>query len=185
MDKLIATTPLGGFSATFSGTALAEVTDLALVSLACPLGGEAALDTALADGLSLSRPAAGGSIQKDGQRLIWTTPDQMLLAFEHDGPDAAAVIAGKLGEAAYLTDQTDNWCALSLNGPLARAALERICPVDLHPDAFAENAAARTVMEHMGAIIVRTGPDEFLLLSASSSAGSFLHAVETSLKNVS
>ena len=54
----------------------------------------------------------------------------------------------------------------------------------LYPDAFVEGAAARTVMEHLGVLILRTGPDAYLLLSASSSAGSFLHAVETSLVNV-
>ena len=39
-------------------------------------------------------------------------------------------------------------------------------------------------MEHMGAIIHREGTDRFLLLSASSSARSFLHAVEASLEHV-
>jgi len=40
-------------------------------------------------------------------------------------------------------------------------------------------------MEHMGAIVLRDGPDSFLLLSASSTARSYLHAVEISLRNVS
>ena len=44
--------------------------------------------------------------------------------------------------------------------------------------------AARTVMEHLGVLILRTGEDDYLLLSASSSAKSFLHAVEVSLTNV-
>ena len=39
-------------------------------------------------------------------------------------------------------------------------------------------------MEHLGVLIMRTGEDRFLLLSASSSAGSFLHAVETAIKSV-
>ncbi|MYA88775.1 MAG: sarcosine oxidase subunit gamma, partial [Boseongicola sp. SB0662_bin_57] len=41
-----------------------------------------------------------------------------------------------------------------------------------------------TVMEHMGAMAIRTGDDAFLLLSAGSSAESFLHAVETSYRYV-
>jgi sarcosine oxidase subunit gamma len=40
-------------------------------------------------------------------------------------------------------------------------------------------------MEHMGAIVARTGDETYLLLSASSSAKSFAHAVEVSAKNVS
>ena len=60
--------------------------------------------------------------------------------------------------------------------------LERLCPLDLHESAFPVGAAQRTVMEHMGAVILREGTDEFLLLSASSSAASFLHAVKTSIR---
>jgi sarcosine oxidase subunit gamma len=39
-------------------------------------------------------------------------------------------------------------------------------------------------MEHLGTIVLRDGTDSFLLLSAHSSAESFLHAVETSIRNV-
>jgi heterotetrameric sarcosine oxidase gamma subunit len=186
--NLNATTPLSGYSKAFGDTSLAEAGTLALVSLACPLQGDDDLAKALS-GMGLTRPAPGTStVAGDSRlnwRLIWTAPDQMLLAFPHQTPDAAATIVAETGDAAYLTDQTDSWCALVLNGPLARAALERICPLDLHNDVFAVDAAARTVMEHLGVLIVRTGADAFLLLSVSSSAASFLHAVETSLKNVS
>ena len=185
MDKLIATTPLGGFTRHFGDTTLSEVTGLALVSLACPLGGDDALAAGLETGYALTRPTPGTSTVSGETRLIWTAPDQMLLALPHDAPDAAQIVGAAISGSAYVTDQTDNWCALELSGPRARAALERVCPVDLHPHAFALGAAARTVMEHMGALVIRTGEDRFLLLSASSSAGSFLHAVEQSVANVS
>ena len=63
-----------------------------------------------------------------------------------------------------------------------REALERICPLDLHPDAFGVDHAARTVMEHLGVLIIRTGEEAYLLLSASSSAGSFQHALHLSME---
>ena len=66
----------------------------------------------------------------------------------------------------------------------AEEALRRLCPIDLAGAQFPLNASARTVMEHMGAIVVRVSVDSFLLLSASSSAKSFWHAVEVSMKNV-
>ena len=77
------------------------------------------------------------------------------------------------------------WVALDISGPKARDALERICPIDLHDDAFAIMDLARTTMEHLGVIILRTDEERWRLLSASSSARSFLHALETSVKNVS
>jgi len=111
-------------------------------------------------------------------------PDQAFILFTWAGPDAERYLAERLGDAVYLTDQTDTWCSLEVEGIDSRAALERICPVDLHPLAFAEGDAARTVMEHMGVLVLRTGPDRFLLLSAGSSAGSFLHAVRRSAENI-
>ena len=73
---------------------------------------------------------------------------------------------------------------LRLRGEKAREALERICLLDLDESAFQVGDAARTAMEHLGTVILREGSDCFLLMSAGSSAKSFLHAVETSVRNV-
>ena len=177
---------LGGFSKTIGGTELSEVTDLAIVSIAIPMGGDLAFAGALSNAYGADRPALGGSsLSADGRvRFLWMAPDQLLALFENDSPNAAATISEKLDGKAYVTLQSDNWLALRLSGKTAHAALERICPLDLHPDAFPEGRVARTVMEHMGAVILRQGRESFLLLSTSSSACSFLHAVETSLRNV-
>ncbi|MEZ5931599.1 MAG: sarcosine oxidase subunit gamma family protein [Alphaproteobacteria bacterium] len=177
---------LGGFQNNVGGTELAEVTDLAIVSIAVPLDGEAAFDAALSKAYGTERPAPGQSaLSPDGQtRFLWTAPDQLFALFEDTSPKAADDVRERLGGKAYVTLQSDNWVALRLAGGMARVALERICPIDLHPSAFGEGHVARTAMEHMGAFVLREGIHSFLLLSASSSAESFLHAVETSLKNV-
>ena len=83
-----------------------------------------------------------------------------------------------------MTLQSDNWVGVRISGTRSRDALERICPLDLHPDVFGIDQVARTVMEHLGVIILREDKDSFLMLSASSSAKSFLHAIETSIHNV-
>ena len=74
-------------------------------------------------------------------------------------------MAASLGDVAYTTDQTDVWVVLEISGPETSAALERLCPLDL--GLFEDGTAARTVMEHMGAMIVQLSADRFLLLSAS------------------
>ena len=76
------------------------------------------------------------------------------------------------------------WVMLEISGPKSREALARLCTLDLHADTFAEGEVARTMMEHLGVIILRNAPDSFILLSARSSAKSFLHAVETSIDNI-
>ncbi len=181
---LAAAPTLGGADIAPGGNRIAERDDLALVSVAIPLGGDRALAAALRKGWGLAVPGPRLSAVSDRARAIRTAPDQIMLVFARSGPDANATVQAALAGAGYTTDQTDAWVALEVSGPDTPAALERLCPLDLQPDAFPEGAAARTVMEHMGAMILRLGADRFLLLSASSSARSFLHAVETSYRHV-
>lgn len=180
------TSPLGGFDQTFAQTQLQELPDLAIVSLAIPLGGKTALTKNLKAGFELSMPTAVKSRlnAKKTHRLVSTSADQMLLIFSHKRPDAAHVVSKKIKGAAWVTDQTDNWVKMRLTGPQAIDALERICPIDLHTSVFGAHASARTVMEHLGVLIICLGKDDYLLLSANSSARTFLHAVVQSLNNV-
>jgi len=183
---LTAAPTLGGYAKDFDGVTLREVTDMAIVSLAIPLGGEAKAEAALKSAFGVELPAVGASvIGTDNARLVRLGVDQAFVLFPCDTPDAEPQIARRLRGAVYTTDQTDVWVAMEVSGALARTVLERVCPLDLCESAFAIDQSARTSMEHMGTIITRTGNDTFLLLSASSSARSFLHMLETSVFNVS
>ncbi|MDJ0637885.1 MAG: sarcosine oxidase subunit gamma [Paracoccaceae bacterium] len=173
---------LGGVDLTIGANRIAECDDLAIVSVATPLGGDDAMAKALKDVWNLSLPEPSVSSQSGEIRTVRTAPDQLFLIFPHATPDAETVVQQKLAGAGYTTDQTDVWVVLEISGPDTLAALERICPLDTA--AFPIGGAARTVMEHMGALLLRLDVDRFWLLSASSSAGSFLHAVETSYRNV-
>lgn len=177
---------LGDFSLTVSGTELAEVRGKGLVSIAIPLGGEAGLTAALEKAFGVALPAAGKSAvaSAHGLRLLRLQQDMLFALFNHQGDRPVEMVSEPLGETGYYTDQSDSWALLRLRGPLARDALERICPLDLHDTAFVDGEVARTVMEHLGVVILREGSDSYLLMSAASSARSFLHAVETSLQNV-
>jgi sarcosine oxidase subunit gamma len=185
--SLTATSPLGGIDRTIGTVTLREAPDTAIVSLAIPLGGEAAAFEAIRAAFGIAPPAVGMSCLSADRaaRLIRLGSDQMFIMLDHPGTCPATLIAEKLGDTAYLTDQSDVWAVLDISGAGTRSALRRICPIDLHPDSFATGQAARTAMEHIGAIIIRTGSDAFTLLSASSSALSFLEAVELSIINSS
>lgn len=183
---LTAQSALGGYAQDFEGVSLMEVDGLAIVSLAVPLGGGAKLKTAMKSAYGVEFPSPGrvaGS--KDGKtRFLGMNLEQAFAIFDHGHADAGDLVGKKLKNRAYVTLQSDNWVALRISGPRSRDALERICPLDLHPDVFGKGHVARTIMEHLGVIIVREDDDGFLLLSASSSASSFLHALETSIHNV-
>lgn len=182
---LTAAPPLAGYDQSFENLRLRAPADLAIVSIALPLGGEAAAEKAIKSAYGTALPEIGtSSLSKEGDaRLVRLSPDAGLVIFTHATPDAEPHVAGKLKGTAYTTDQTDVWTGVEISGPRARTALERICPIDLHPQSFAQGAAARTTMEHLGTLIIRTDAEAFLLLSASSSAKSFLHALETSIHN--
>lgn len=184
--KLTPTAPLGGYSQDFGGTTLAEVTDLALVSAAVPIGSEKAAADAVKKGFGCAIPAPGHvNTSKDKKfSLMGMSPDQMLISFTNTDPDAGPIVRKKLGTVLYQTTQTDSWVVLRIDGPMARTALERICPINLSDDVFKVGLCARTSMEHMGCVIVRHSVDSFGIMSASSSAKSCLHALEVSLRNV-
>ncbi|WP_294606862.1 sarcosine oxidase subunit gamma [uncultured Roseovarius sp.] len=182
---LTSAAPLAGTDISVAGTRLMAPADLAIVSVALPLGEEKPAGKAIRAAYGVALPEVGkSSLAKDDSRLVRLGSDLAFVIFVHPTPDAERVVAARLKGAAYTTDQTDVWVALDLSGPSARRALERICPIDLHPDVFAIGDSARTMMEHLGTLIIRTGDDSYRLLSGSSSAGSFLHAIETSLANI-
>lgn len=175
---------LGGYSCDFDGTTLREVVDLTLISIAQPLGGQERLQKSVRSAWACALPAPGHcAVSKDETtRLLCLGPDAFFAIIA--GAGAAGDVRARLGDAAYYTDQSDNWVGLQLSGPLAETALERICPIDIDPGVLPVGAFARTTMEHLGVIIMPNGNHSFLLLSASSSAKSFLHALETSIKFV-
>ena len=174
---LTPTSPLSGQSTEIAGCTLAERADIALTSMACPLGGDKAFEKHLTARFGVARPDPRISSVKGQARAVSMSPDQVLVL--HEASQTAEPNA-----AAYQTDQTGNWCVIELTGPRATEALRRVCPLDLADSVFAVDGSARTVMEHMGAVVIKTAPQSFLLLSASSSALSFWHAIEQSLKNI-
>ena len=184
--QLVSEPLLGGYSEEFDGTKIEEVSDLAIVSIACPLGGSKRLRAAVSKawGIDPPRPGTVEIAHESGITLMFMAPDMQFALFQNDGPPPVERVAGELGDAAYYTDQSDNWVALRLSGAHSASALERICPVDLSPGSFPAGSATRTVMEHMGSVVYCESELRYLLLSASSSADSFLHAVETSVKYV-
>jgi len=182
---LTARSALDGFTKDYGTLQLREITGLAVVSIATPLDGGTVLSKAVRAAFGAGMPSPTmTTVGKNGTRLMSSAADQILVLFDHPTPDANAVVHAKIKGAGYTTDQTDNWVALEITGSNALKALERICPIDLHDSAFAVDQSARTTMEHMGVFIIRTDAQSYTLLSASSSARSFLHAVETSITNV-
>ena len=178
--SLTARSPLAGaasLAASWPGFAISEVIDLALASLATRRGQETELRARAKTRFGLDLPPPGRTAGGDGMTFLWTGHEQWFI----EAPESAlggleAQLREAFGDTAAVTDQSDAWANLRLEGPATRAVLEKLCPLDLHPGVFPPGATARTTMEHLSTIItLRDDRGRFSILTPRSSAGSFLH----------
>lgn len=173
--------PLGGKRLESAECTLEEMQDITLISMATPLNGEAAFEKALKKAHRIAAPKGMSTTSKDNVHAFRTGADQVMLAIKEETRTAVSDAVKAMDGAAYLADQTDAWVTCAMSGTGARRALERLCPLDLHDSVFPVGTAGRTNMEHMGSVIMRVGENEYWLFSASSSAQTFWHALETSI----
>lgn len=185
-QTLRAVSALDNFSQTIGATHVREITPVTIVSISTPLDGHEQLNLQLEKSIGLQIPAIG-KINRQSQSLtvLGLQADQCFMVSLSEQIDPANALKAKLGNTGYLTDQSDSWVVLEIDGPLSRRALERICPLDLAMGIFNEDMVARTSMEHLSVIIEHPEKNCFRLYSPRSSASSFLHAITESLSNVS
>ena len=177
---LTARPPLAGAAVpaeSWPGFTVSEVTDLALASLATRRGEETEVRNRAKARFDLEPPPPGRTANGDGMTFLWTGHEQWFVeAQESTLGGLEALLRETFEDSAAVTDQSDAWASLRLEGLATRAVLEKLCPLDLHPGAFPPGATARTTMEHLSAIItLRDDRGRFSILTPRSSAASFLH----------
>jgi heterotetrameric sarcosine oxidase gamma subunit len=126
--------------------------------------------------LGLTFPAPNTVSQSGAVRLVWTGRDQAFLI----GSAVPAVPA----EVAALTDQSDGWATLSVEGPGAHDALMRWVPVDLRLQHFPVGAAIRAPLYHMQAIILRLNADRVDLMVFRSMARTAWHEIDLAMTTI-
>ncbi len=175
--ELIAKSPCAGLlPITVSGLTLTEEDIGHLTSLAPYSGQHKALGTALEAAHGLKLPAAGRSTGKAGCRAIWFGRDMVLLA----GPAPDPALAGH----AALSDQSDAWAVVRLEGDKAEDVLARLCPVDLRSKTFKRGHTARTELRHMMASVTRIGANSFQIMVFRSLAQTLAHDLKTVMEAV-
>lgn len=175
VERLHPLTALGGtvpLRETVGAMTLTEVVDIALASLATRRGREA--DVArVAESLQIALPGPG----RASSTALWLAPDQWMIQMPmatHE--DIVAALKPAFGDAASITEQTDAWVRLDLEGPDLHAVFERLCAVDTR--AMAPGHATRTVIDHLGCYLI-CAAEKFTLLGPRSSARSLHHALRT------
>jgi len=107
--------------------------------------------------------------------FVATGPGAWLAVDESGRAGWAAGLAGELEGLASVSDQSDGYVAVRLEGPAVRDVLVKGVFLDLHPQAFPVDAVAATTLAHMGVILWRRHEEAFDLLAFRSYAGSLWH----------
>lgn len=183
---LDAVLPLDEHARQYDGVAIEVVGGCSIVSIAMPKGGLNSLKKSFLTKFNIDLPGPGQfTLSSSGNgKLIAMQQNQLFYMWENSGDGALETISDKLGDQGYYSDQSDSWVIVSVSGVRSQKVLERICPIDLFRDNFPIGRFARTRMEHLGVLIMCVGDSHYWLMSARSSAGSFLHAIDTSISNV-
>jgi len=172
VPDLIATTPLDDRAPlSRAGCTLSEAVLGRITSVAPFRGREKALARAL-KAMGLAFPEPGRIVTAGPAQLVWTGREQaFLIGAEPEG----------LAPHAALTDQSDGWAALRLEGPGAEAVLSRIVPVDVRTAAFPPGRSVRVPFNHMSSVLLRTAAETFEVLVFRSMARTAWHEAEAAM----
>ena len=186
---LTATSPLDGHCTIVDGASLVELSTRSIVSLSPFTGNEAKFNTAIDKLFNNGYPSATKAFELIGKNacvLLPSSLNQWFLCFNGEVPDpvttAFDLLGRKTSNQVAITDQSDAWFILALTGPLIYLTLERICPIDCSSPTMPIGVTTRTMIEHLGTIILRRPDDEngnpcLWLISARSSAASFFNVI--------
>lgn len=188
MHDLIPTTALGGTApriVTIGSLEIAEVSDLALASVAARLGRADECGTRLGDLLKAELPGAGQAALGMPFSAVWMGPDQWMIGAPLASHELLAdTLSEALGDTASVTEQTGAWAVFDLRGTAMPAACELLCAVPIRRMIAGE--ARRTMIHQLGCFVLR-GPeaDHVRILGPRASAQSLHHALVTAAKAVS
>lgn len=180
MTDLIPVTAFGADAprgATYGALTLTERPDIALASLTLRRG--QAAPSPLSQPLSLRLPGPGGLVQNARAGAFWTAPGQWMIEAEGKAETDFAAVVMQAAPGCSVTEQTDGWTAFDCTGAAADIdrLLERL--VNLPPAATAPGRAARTVLHHMPAYLLRRDLGHLTVWGMRSMAGSLWHALDT------
>lgn len=166
---------LGGANAktvTTNAMTLVECVDLSLISIA--LGAQS---TSVKTIKGISLPKAARSVTKDNQTLMWLASD-MLLYEQPYAQDALEQFSDTVN--ASLSDQSDVWVALDLQGDDCISVLERLVILDVAQ--MTKGAFMRTSLHHCGILLrCMTKGTAFRIYAPRSYARSVHHAIELAM----
>jgi sarcosine oxidase subunit gamma len=158
------------------GLRLSEVEPGSMTSVAAFKGKDAALSKAIQAAHGLEMPAPNRMSDAGDARAIWFGPRMALLM----GVEADANLAAH----AALTDQSDAWAVVRLEGAQAADVMARLTPIDLRLGVFGPGSTARTELQHMQASITCLGEENYQIMVFRAFAETLVHDLKTAMQGV-
>ena len=155
---------------------LTEMGPVRMTSLAPYRGCVPALSAAMQAAHGVAWPEPGRMTGDTQACALWFGRDMALLI----GPEPEAGLAAH----AALTDQSDGWAVVQLEGRQVAEVLARLCPLDLRDAVFAPGHTARTDVAHMAGSISRLGPQLWQIMVFRSMAATLVHEAEIAMRRV-
>lgn len=170
MVKLIAETPLAGHLPLVVGSLrLFEVSYDCIQGVAPFKGQEQSVRQVIKSSLKAELPLPNRVIGP----VHWVGPGQYLIL-----GDWVSDLDGK----AAVTDQSDAWAIMAVQGADVEAVLARLIPIDLRFPIFSQGQTARTLVGHMTASVTRVSADRIDVMVMRSMAGTLAHEVSKAAK---
>ncbi|MFY0692037.1 MAG: sarcosine oxidase subunit gamma [Paracoccaceae bacterium] len=171
MIELSAKTPCAGLLPFETGSmSLRELDPVPITSIMPLEGQQEATSAALKEALGVALPEVGGSLKSGSAEVLWTGQNQFFL-FGAEAPDMAAGV----------TDQSDSWTRVSLEGGRGAQVLARLCPVDC--EALEAGDVIRSQIGHMSAIVICRA-EGFELMVFRAFASTLVHELEVVMNSI-
>jgi len=167
--RLIAQTPTMEALPIEIGGAILEDAQPEAITWVAPLKGQ---HQAIADQLG-GFPQRGACIEVKGGRAISVGPGQAMVLGVAVLPDDAAV-----------TDQSDGWTVVALDGEAARDVLARLTPIDTRNRAFATGSTARTLIGHMTVSITRISDFRYEIMGFRTMTQTLIHELTRAMRQI-
>jgi sarcosine oxidase subunit gamma len=119
-------------------------------------------------------PPPGRLTKGTNAEIAWAGQGQFFV-FQPDGAPGLPSLK------AAVTDQSDGWVAMLLEGEHAKAVLARLCPLDLR--ALSEGDAVRSLVGHMNAVMIRRAEGVELMVFRSMTQ-TLVHELDRVMRSV-
>jgi len=155
---------------TIGPTCLSENLSHTITCVAPFKGQEQAVSATLTALVGTGLPGIGRMNHKADVRVAWSGLGQYFVFSPHKiGRDQVP--------GALISDQSDAWACLTLDGASAQDVLARLTPIDVRDNSFKKGHVASSILGHISALFLRSGANRYDILVFRSMVQTATHEI--------